>query len=138
VVRTGGNLNLADSSGVTHALAIGGGTSSDNPGLLRLEVGGNLNMTSSQVVTQNGAFISIHGRSLDLLAPGGRIALGTDGRPLAEQGQVIGNVLYDAQGNPVLIGGNPVILNGTEAQAVSQTVQVGDALVPALTVNGVP
>jgi filamentous hemagglutinin family protein len=136
LVRAGGNLNLSDSGGIIHALSVTGDTSSNNPGLLRVAVDGNLDMTKTQIVTQNGGSISIHGRSLDLMTPGGQIALGNDGMPLAEQGQVIGNVLHDAQGNPVLIGGNPVILDGTQPQVARQTVQEGNALVSALTVNG--
>lgn len=77
-VIAGRNLDLADSQGITHRLNQFITGEANQPGLLDITVGGNLEMTKSKIFSFNGAGISIHGpavnRVLDangLLVPSG-------------------------------------------------------------------
>jgi hypothetical protein len=76
-VVAGGDLNLADSSGIQFFQ----GTAPQAGGLLDLAVGGDLEMTLSKILTYNGAPISIHGLQGADSPVGGSVDVGTNERP---------------------------------------------------------
>ncbi|HXZ25705.1 MAG TPA: filamentous hemagglutinin N-terminal domain-containing protein [Nitrospiria bacterium] len=73
-VVTGSDLNLADSDGVRFFQ----GTAATPGGLLDLAIGGDLLMTSSRILTYNGASILIRGPQGPDSPTGGAVDVGTD------------------------------------------------------------
>jgi len=73
-VAAGGDLNLADSDGIRFFQ----GTAAGPGGLLDLAVGGDLQMTSSRILTYNGASILIRGPQGADSPVGGSVDVGSD------------------------------------------------------------
>lgn len=123
-----GTLNLGDSTGIIHRLALGS-TVSNAGGRLDIAVGKDIVMTQSRIITQNGASVWIHGL-------GTKPAVNTDG---TATGQVIvgvttpGTNVLTVDGKVVKVNGVPVVLDGTQP-IISQGTIVLDR--PGATING--
>jgi len=115
-VMGGGNLDLANSQGITHQLDVAPNFLTDQGGLVSITSGRNVEMTRSKIFTYNGASIFIHGEGEDPVTPtpatlvGQALFVGEERIvDLPANAQVIntGSFLLSG-GRPVLRDGNPV------------------------------
>ena len=138
-IKAGRSLDLADSAGIEMSFKLGS-NESNKGGLLDIEVQGkedptdpspitgNLEMTSSKIVTRNGADIWIHGEGESNVIDGnGNV---TDGVAL---GTLIGDVLH-VDGNEIQEFVTPVTIDGTTPRLKDILNQSDDTYV----VNGAP
>lgn len=140
VVQTGGNLDLADSSGIQFRLTKVPTFDRNQGGFLDVIAGGNVTMTRSRIVTYNGASISIHGQGTTgivdasgnptVVDASGNI-IGSNGEPLALQASSTlgsdGKTILTYNGKPVLMNGQLIVLDGavTLNPTDSYTIHVG-------------
>lgn len=125
VQATGGNLDLADSSGIQFRLTKTPSFETNQGGFLNVIAGGNVTMTRSRIASYNGASISIRGQGstsiIDAsgnptLVDGAGNAVTSNGEPLALQASATlgadGKTILTFNGKPVLLNGQPVVLDG--------------------------
>jgi len=140
LVQAGGNLDLADSSGIQFRLNKFPSFETNQGGFLNIIAGGDVSMTRSRIASYNGASISIHGQGATavvdaagkptMVDAGGNI-VASNGEPLALQaGSMIGpdgKQVLTYNGKPVLLNGVPVVLDGAVilSPAESYTIHVG-------------
>lgn len=138
-VKAGRSLDLADSAGIEMSFKLGS-NDSNKGGLIDIEVQGkedstdpspitgNLEMTSSKIVSRNGASIWIHGEGESMVIDGdGNI---TDGVAL---GTLVGDVLH-VDGDEIQEFVTPVIIDGTTPRLKDILNQPADSYM----VNGAP
>lgn len=112
-----GHLDLGDGRGIQHRIS-NGSEVVDAPGLIDIEVGHNISMTQTRVVSHNGADIWIHGL-------GTKPALNPDGSPTDQlvQGAIdpVSKVLM-VDGKQVKVEGVPLMLDGSQPVVSQATV----------------
>ncbi|MGQ0812320.1 MAG: two-partner secretion domain-containing protein [Nitrospiraceae bacterium] len=127
-IRTNGNLDLADSDGITHQSKPGSPIEADQGGIVDIGIGGNLEMTKSKIFTFNGAKIWIHGLGADpAVDPAGRPTVTADG-PLVVEATTItgpnGSLVFSVNGKPVQLNKTTLAVSVNEPVQTTGTILV--------------
>ena len=125
VVQAGGNLDLADSTGIQFRLTKIPTFETNQGGFLNVIAGGNVTMTRSRIATYNGASISIHGHGATPIvdASGNPTFVDVNGNIIGSNGEPVallatatlgpdGKTILMFNGQPVLLNALPVVLDG--------------------------